>query len=294
MTGRPWSVVVLSLALFAACSWASERACRAATKEECLEAHGRGQDLREAGRLTSARQTFFACAQSACPALIQADCARFGEELDRLVPSVSFAARDPSGADLPDTAVYVDDQPVATRLDDGRSYDLDPGKHAVRFVHAGRETEVTVVLSQGEKGRGVVATFAADDALAATRGMPATPPAPVVPKKPALPLVVAGAGALAAVTGAVLAGVGLGQVPSSCSIGSRQCVAAPGDPAFQRAHDAVQLANVGVAVGAGGAAVLVGGVLWYALSPARPPREVAGLAPWLGDRAGGVQWGEAF
>ena len=53
--------------------------------------------------------------------------------------------------------------PVAARrsgcLDDGKPYDLDPGKHAVRFVHEGRETTVTVVLNQGEELR-YVASFA--------------------------------------------------------------------------------------------------------------------------------------
>ncbi len=293
MTGSRWRwVAALSLVLFAFWAWAGERACRAGTKEDCLDAHGRGQDLRDAGRLTSARQTFFACAQSSCPALIQADCARFGEELDRLVPSVSFAARDPAGADLPDTAVLVDDQPVASRLDDGRPYDLDPGKHVVRFVHAGREVEVTVVIDQGEKGRGVVATFPVPEALSAARG--ATTPPPPAPRKPILPLVVAGAGAIAAVTGAVIAAVGLSEVPSSCSIGSRQCEATPGDPAFGRAHDAVSLANVGLGVGLGGAAVLACGALWYAASPARPPREQVSVVPWAGDRAGGVGVRGAF
>jgi hypothetical protein len=152
LAGRTLAYALFGVALFAVSLPARE--CRAASKDECLEAHGRGQDLRDAGHLTSARQTFLACAQSSCPAIIQADCARFSEDLDRLVPTVGFAARDPGGVDLPDTTVYVDDQLVTMRLDDGKSYDLDPGKHVVRFAHGGRETTVTVVLNQGEKGRG--------------------------------------------------------------------------------------------------------------------------------------------
>src|SRR5579884_3754028 len=100
---------------------------RAASKDECLAAHGHGQDLRDQGRLTAARQAFMACAQSSCPALIQADCAQFEEQVDRLVPSVSFAARDPAGADLPDTSVDVDGAPLVGRLD-GKSYDLEDRK----------------------------------------------------------------------------------------------------------------------------------------------------------------------
>jgi hypothetical protein len=258
----------------------------AASKEECLEAHSRGQDMRDAGRLTTARQAFMACAQTSCPQLIQADCARFGEELERLVPTVSFAARDPNGGDLPDTAVSVDDIPMAMRLDEGKAYDLDPGRHTVRFVHDGHETNVTVVLTQGDKGRSVIATFA--DLNADGLG-PAAPLAAVAqPRRPTGPLFLAGLGAAATVTGVVLTIVGMKQVPDACSVGTHQCVAAPGDPSFDQAHRGVTMANVGIGVGIGGAALLAGGALWYFAQPLRLPKEVGGLAPWVGDRSGGV------
>ena len=127
-------------------------ALAAPTKDECVEAHGRGQDFREEGRLTKARQVFLTCSQQTCPALIQSDCARFAEELGRLVPSVTFVARDSHAADLPNTSVFLDEQLVASRLDEGKTYDIDPGKHQVRFVHDGKEVSMRVVLSQGEKG----------------------------------------------------------------------------------------------------------------------------------------------
>jgi hypothetical protein len=291
MTGRKWGMFAGVLVVLAL---AGARESMAASKEECLDAHGRGQDLRDGGHLTSARQTFLSCAQSSCPALIQADCARFSDEIDRLVPTVSFAARDPGGADLPDTTVFVDDQQVTVRLDDGKSYDLDPGKHSVRFVHDGRESVVTIVLNQGEKGRSVVATFAG--AVAPDRSMPAIP-AVVQSKRSGAPLVVAGFGAGAAIAGAVLLTMGVKEVPSNCSIGSRQCVAPPGDPSIDRAHRAIALADLGFGVGAGGAAVLLGGVVWYLLEPTHPHVEQergARVIPWFGDRSGGLSVYERF
>ena len=50
------------------------------------------------------------------------------------------------------------------------------------------------------------------------------------------------------------------------------------------------LANLGLAVGAGGAAVLLGGAAWYILEPSHPKVEErsARAVPWVGDRAGGV------
>lgn len=233
----------------------------AASKEECLEAHGRGQDLRAQGQLRAAKQTFLACAQSSCPPLVQADCARFGEEIDRVLPTVSFGARDARGADLPNTTVWVDGAVVSSRLDDGRSYELEPGAHALRFVHDGKQTSLDVVLAQGEKGRFIAVTFK-DDAARSTPAKGAREEG-----GSALPLVVAGVGLASAAVGGVLVGVGLKSVPAACSFGSRQCAAPAGDPSFDQASSAVNLANAGVAMIVAGGVTLIGGVVWYLLQP---------------------------
>ena len=262
--------------------------CAASSKEECIDAHSRGQDLREKGQLTRARQMFMTCAQSGCPGLIQADCARYGDDLDRVVPSVSFGARDGASTDLPNTSVYVDDQLVAMRLDDGKSYELDPGKHTVRFVHEGKETTMNVVLNQGERGRALLATFqeAGSSRTSTDFQAPLTQP-----KRPLFPLFVAGLGAVATATGGVLLGLGLSKVPSSCSVSTKECTAPPGDPSFNDARRGVSMANLGVAVGVGGAVMLGGGLLWYALQPTATRSENAAVKlvhPWLGRGAGGV------
>jgi hypothetical protein len=266
-----------------------ERESVAASKEECVEVHSRGQDLREKGQLTRARQLFLACAQSACPDLVQADCARFGDDLDHLVPSVAFAARDAKGLDLPDTNVYVDDVLVATRLDDGRSYELDPGRHAVRFVHEGKETLLGPILNQGEKGRTLVATFT-DLGAAPDRG--AAPAAqPPQPARSSSPLIVAGLGAASVAAGATLIAIGAHRVPEGCSIASKECATPPGDPAIDAAHRGVSLANIGLGVGVTGAGLLVGGLVWYAVQPAAPPARTGrapGVEPLVGSGVGGV------
>ena len=119
------------------------------SKEECVDAHSRGQDAKEQGKLTLARKLFLSCAQSACPQLVSNDCARFADDLGRQQSSVSLAARDGSGNDLPDTTVYIDDMLVATRLDDGKPHDVDPGKHVIRFNNGGHDESVTIVLGSG-------------------------------------------------------------------------------------------------------------------------------------------------
>ena len=121
----------------------------AGPKEECLEAHSRAQVEREKGQLSAARQSFMACAQSSCPSIVQSECSRMSEELTRTVPTVTFVARDSNAVDLPSTSVFVDDVLVTTRLDDGKAYDVDPGKHVIRYANDGRETTMRVVLNIG-------------------------------------------------------------------------------------------------------------------------------------------------
>ncbi len=139
---------------------ASADVAAAPTKEQCVASHGAGQDLRARGQLAQARQEFLSCAQASCPSLVQSDCARYGEDLGRMVPTVTFVARDSSGGDVSDTQVFVDDKLVAQRLE-GHTYELDPGKHLVKWVHQGKEATESVVVNQGEQGREIIATFAA-------------------------------------------------------------------------------------------------------------------------------------
>ena len=235
------------------------------TKEQCLDAHSRGQDARDQGKISLARKLFLSCAQSACPPLVQGDCARFADDLGRLQSSLTFVARDAQGNDLPDTSVYLDDALLVTRLDDGRPHDVDPGKHTVRFSSGGKDQTVTVVVGTGEKGRSVVATFSAiNPAAPAARG-PAAGAARAEPRTThptgATALVIGG-GAAAAI-GAALLVYGVHQVPAVCSISDAHCKAQPGDPVFGDASSAMQLADVGMVVGAAGVLAVAGGLYWY-------------------------------
>jgi hypothetical protein len=258
-------------------------AAGAPTKEECLEAHSRGQDQREAGHLALARDSFAVCSQPSCPQLVQSDCAAFSDELSRLSPTVSFAARDQQANDLPGTQVYIDGALVAERLDDGKSFDVDPGRHAVRFVHEGRTVLLDVVITQGEHGRNLIATFTGP----APETAPRFPPPPHQRRVPApepkaersaLPLVVAVAGGVALTTGAVLLGVGLGKIPGNCSLSTHECTAAPGDPAFDDAHAGTTLVNVGTTTAIAGAVIGIGGLVWYFVQrPTTEAPRAAGL-----------------
>src|SRR5262249_44494284 len=156
-------------------------------------------DARQAGQITEARKLALSCAQSACPSLIQADCSRIAEDLERMQPTLSFAARDSAERDLPDTTVYVDGALVTSKLADGKTYEVDPGPHKCLFIHADREIVSNVVVSQGEKARPIVVTFAnlAEPSKRALHQEVAAGSRPVAP------IVVATFGGAAIVAGAV-------------------------------------------------------------------------------------------
>ena len=263
------------------------------TKEQCLEAHSRGQDVREQGKLSLARKLFLVCAQASCPALVQNDCARFADDLARLQPTASFVARDGNGVDLPDTTVYVDDVLVVTRLDDGRPHDIDPGKHTVRFTNGGHEHVVTIVIGSGEQGRTIVATFGAPShpAAAATT----TPARPEPPKHDLVVHTTHPPGSrVVALTGGALAVAAIGfgvfeltRVPSACDLSAHQCSAAPGDPVFGDAQHAVHLANLAWAAAGIGLVTAAGATVWY-YSGAKTNKERLAVAPWVAPGTGGL------
>lgn len=261
------------------------------SKAECIDAHSRGQDARDQGKLTLARKLFLTCAQSSCPQLVVNDCARWTDEVARLQPTVTFAARDTTGTDLPDTTLYIDGVLVTPRLDDGRPRDIDPGKHTVRFSHQGRDQTLAIVVGSGERGRSVVASFpklGAPQPAAASAPVAQTEVPPPRVSRPTGAVVLMIGGAALAVGGAAFGAYEVAQVPSNCSYIDRECAATPGDPVFGQAKRAVQLANVGWAIAGVGLAAGVGGAIWYFVGGHRSQREHVALAPWMTAGAGGL------
>ncbi len=267
------------------------------SKDECVDAHSKGQDAKDAGKLSLARKLFLTCAQPSCPSLVQGDCARFADELSRMQPTISLVARDTNGADLPDTTVYIDDMLTVTRLDDGKPHEIDPGKHVVKFTNAGRDRVITIVIGAGEQGRTVAATFDAPQSAAPAKANLTLTQDPVKPK-PTGPKVTHPAGSKFLIYGGAFLAVGgtalgifeLTRVPGNCSISTHQCAAPPGDPSISSARSAMQTANIGWMVGAVGIAAVAGGVAWY-MTGAKTEKEHMALAPWATSTAGGLAIG---
>jgi hypothetical protein len=265
------------------------------TKEMCIDAHSRGQDAKEAGKISLARKLFLTCAQPSCPALVQGDCARFADDLIHQASSLTFVARDARGADLVDTAVYLDDALVVSRLDDGKPHDVDPGRHTIRFVSRGKEQTVALVVGTGEQGRAVVATFP-------TINVP--PPGTVLPGGSTQPeitvfhprgaKIMIGVGAAVTLAGIAVGTIGFLGVPSNCTISSNHCAAPPGDPAFDKASSGVRLLDIGIGVGVAGAAVLTGGLVWYFSRSVTETSDGRLVMPMVLRDGGGVAWSGSF
>jgi hypothetical protein len=265
------------------------------SKESCIDAHSRGQDARDQGKISFARKLFLTCAQASCPAAVQSDCAKFADDMSNLQPTIVFVARDGDGNDLPETAVYVDGALVLTTLD-GKPHDIDPGNHVVKFENGGKAQVVTVVIGSGEKGRTLAGHFGSPapaptqriTALAVDKSPPRTVAARTVHPGGALPIAITGA--LVAVAGAGTYLYGRSRTPDVCDFGSRQCAAPPGDPVFQDAQAAARTANLGLIAGSVGAAAAIGGIVWYVAGEKtlKESRTQQALAPWVRGDGGGI------
>src|SRR3954464_7504598 len=259
-----FSTIVLAIAALASNAYAQ------LSKEACVDAHSRGQDARDQGKISLARKLFLTCAQSGCPAAVQGDCARFADDLSNMQPTVVFVARDGNGNDLPETTVDVAGALMATRIA-GKPHDMDPGTHVVKFSNGGKDEVVTVVIGSGEKGRTVSAKFGS--------APPVTPVGPVVtaplqqPSKPHAPvsktthpkgsLAVTIAGTALAIGGTAIAFYGKSQIPSQCDLGTHECAAPPGDAVFADARSSAKTMNMGIVAGSIGGAAAIGGLVWY-------------------------------
>ena len=226
------------------------------------------------------------------------------------MPTVTFVARDSRGNDLPDVSVFVDDVAVASKLT-GKSYEVDPGGRTVRFVYGDKTVEQKVVVSQGEKGRTIAATFEDPSPAATAPAASGAAPSPAAaadqveqPSRSVVPLVIAGVGLATAAVGGVIIAVGLSDVPDNCSYSDKECVAPLEDPVFDDAKSAAGTVNLGIGLAAAGAGVAGLGLVWYLVqdpstsAPATTGKRDAPsnrkVTPWFSRTGGGLTFRTAF
>lgn len=178
-------------------------------KATCAHSYEQAQEQKKAGKLIEAKKSLLVCSQASCPDFIKSDCGQWITEVETRTPSLAIVAKDAHGGDLTAVQIYVDDKKIADRIG-GMALPVDPGEHALRFVHEGdAAVEKRVLVREGEKARVVQVTFA-----------PKTPkPAPAaetqahasLPKRKTLAYVLGGAGVVALGVGSYFWIAGKGQ-----------------------------------------------------------------------------------
>jgi len=142
-----------SCAVIIALSLQASSAAAAPTKDQCVDADTRAQDLRRDGKLLSTREALKVCVQQSCPRVVREDCTERLDELARVVPSIIFAAKDGAGHDLSAVAVTIDGKPFADHLD-GSALELDPGEHSFNFTSGMLPPVIlTLVIREAERAR---------------------------------------------------------------------------------------------------------------------------------------------
>lgn len=137
---------------------------RADDKKECVAASEKAQQLRNAGKLTEAREQLVICGRTECPKLVQQDCTQWMAEVLSALPTVIPAAKDKRGRDVIEVRVTVDGKLVTDTLD-GKAHAVDPGVHVFRYETKGAPpVEEQVVIRQAEKNRIMPITFALGEA----------------------------------------------------------------------------------------------------------------------------------
>ena len=318
VTGRRLGVVVSivgGLALAPAPAWAD------VTKDQCITANGKGQELRRERKLSAAREQLHICADSSCPAMVRDDCVKRLDELERAQPSVVFDVKDPRGADVIDVRVSVDGQLLADHLD-GSALRVDPGVHVFTFEVAGQPAVTDKLLvREGEVGRHepVVVTLAAS--APAHPPVEAAPPS-LPPESASLPadgsgsspgggrstqrvlgLVTGGVGVVGVAAGAVfglMSSSAWGKAKDACGGDTNACTNVPSGQSHRSTAEGDATAST-IAFIAGGALLATGTVLFLtagheAHHEADEKRATTGIvvAPSLGPRQAALILAGAF
>jgi len=268
---------------------------RADDKIDCIQAFDKGQALRNDQKLVESASTLLVCARDVCPAMVRKDCDDLLQRTQKDVPSLVFAAKSPTGADLVAVKIYVDGTLVAPTLD-GRAVHVNPGAHAVRFETEGaKPIEQTILAREGEKDRSISVQFEAPPPPVVTPPPVVAPPPPTpIPmphetmrSSPAKSSPLRWIGVAVGAAGVVSLGIGAGlavAAKSKWDDAVKQCGAGclPGSPAYATRGDANTLADVSTATVIAGAVLVAGGVALFIVAP-KPGRAASvALHPGLG------------
>jgi len=251
------------------------------TVAECLAASDASASLARAHRLRAERAQLTVCASASCPTDIRKDCLGHMDEVTGQIPTIIFAAKDRTGADVKAVTVSMDGEVLAQKLD-GTALAIDPGEHGFTFEMPGQPPVTrTLIIRQSQKDRQELVTF----------GPPAS--AGVTPAGPAAPASTSSSGlgtqkiiAIAA-AGLGLVGLGVGTAFGLVAISAKStaqsecptsvCGTADGLTKWNNAATAGNLSTIGFVVG--GVGLAGAATLWFTAPKASSVQTGVGIGP---------------
>ncbi|MBX3187790.1 MAG: hypothetical protein KF819_12275 [Labilithrix sp.] len=196
--------VIFAVAMAAALAGSAGAAPRT---KRCIDAAETGQQLRSSGRLVAARRAFGACTAPDCPAAIRRDCARWIEDVDAAIPTISVRLEDENGREVSEGKVLIDGEEPSFEPSAGRALPIDPGAHKVTWLRSDGRIEQDAIIREGEHNRVILLRVAPQVSAPPTKEAP--PPAASSRSSP-WPWIVGGIGlaALGVGSGLWIAGTG--------------------------------------------------------------------------------------
>ncbi len=259
-----------------------------ATKEQCVDANGRAQELRRDGKLSAAREQLRTCGSPSCPAIVRDDCAKRLDELEKAQPTIIFEAKDGNGNDLGAVKVTVDGALFAERLA-GTPLSVDPGEHTFAFETAGQPTvQKKLVVRESEKDRRERITLGARDTAtqhaAAQFGAegPGSQPSAVtssgIGTQKIFAIVAGGVGVVGLGIGSAFGLIAMSKkIDAESACPDSLCTNQDGSNRWRDAASAGNLATVGFIVGSVGIAAAA--VLWITVPSSSGSRTQVGCGP---------------
>jgi hypothetical protein len=276
---------IAAIAAVTATSALGERVALAAgpTPAECLTASEASYTLGNQHKLRAVRSQLLICAASTCPADVRQECLRRIDAASAQIPTIVFATKDASGADLTAVRVTMDGELVAERLE-GTAIAVDPGEHTFTFEAPDHSTTTTkLMLLEGQKDRREVVsvgrgpTTAGPDGAEGASAPPSGEPRAGSGTQRVLALVTGGLGVVGLGIGTAFGVMALSKKNDANSACPNQCTSQDG---ANKWSDATSKGNAStVAFVAGGAAVAAAAVLWFTAPNAVGSRTQVGLGP---------------
>ena len=261
------------------------------TNADCLAASEASLKSGNEHKLRAERSQLLVCAAPNCPADIRKECSRRVDEVNAQIPTIIFAAKDASGADISAVKVTMDGEVLAERLE-GTALSIDPGEHTFTFEMAGQPPVFKKLLIQeAQKDRREIISLGAATTTPGPGPQPTTGQPPSAPPPPPddgggmgtqkiLALVAGGIGVVGIGVGTAFGVMAMSKKNDAQSACSGSCATQDGVNKWSNAGSTGDVSTVGFIVG--GVGLAGAAVLWFT-APSGGASTQVGFGP------GGVQ-----